>query len=119
MTKEILLGAVLLVAAAISARADETGLAGIHDWRKEAGKTCLSDHFHDGSGTGETKKAAEAQAIASWQSFTILEYGTTWGSYRLAGSKKMGCTQQGAKAWSCAVTARACKPGGKGKAKKR
>jgi hypothetical protein len=115
MTKELLLGSVLLVAAAISARADETGLAGIHDWRKEAGKTCLSDHFHDGAGSGGTRKDAEAKAIASWQSFTVFEYGTTWGSYKLAGSKKMDCNQQGATEWSCAVSARACKAGWKGK----
>jgi hypothetical protein len=117
MTKEILLGSVLLVAAAISARADETGMAGIHEWRKEAGKTCLSDHFHDGVGTGISRKDAEAKAIASWQSFTIWEYGTTWGSYRLAGSRKMDCTQAGVKDWSCAVSARACKAGSRGKRK--
>ena len=118
MTKEILLGSVLLVAAALTARADETGLASIHDWRKEAGKICMSDHFHDGAGSGDSRKAAEAKAIASWQSFTIFEYGTTWGSYKLAGSKKMDCTENGPKQWSCAVTARACKPGGGSKTAK-
>jgi hypothetical protein len=117
MMREILLGSVLLVAAAIAARADETGLASIHEWRKEGGKICLSDHFHDGAGSGETRKAAEAKAIASWMSFTDLEYGSTWASYQLSGSKKMECTERGAKEWSCAVTARACKQRG-GKAKK-
>jgi hypothetical protein len=119
MMKEIVLASVLLVAAAIAARADETGLASIHDWRKESGKVCMSEHFHDGSGVGETRKAAEANAAASWASFTVLEYGSTWGSYALSSSKKMDCKQQGAKEWSCAVTSRPCKPAGVAKAKAR
>ena len=116
--KEILLSSVLLVAAAIAARADETGLASIHDWRKEGGKICMSDHFHDGAGGGETRKAAEASAVASWSSFTVLEYGTTWGSYALSGSKKMDCSQRGASEWSCAVTSRPCRPAGAAKVRK-
>jgi hypothetical protein len=110
MMKEILLSSVFLVAATVAARADETALASIHDWRKESGKICMSEHFHDGSGVGETRKAAEANTVASWASFTVLEYGTTWGSYALSGSKKMDCKEQGAKEWSCAVTSRPCKP---------
>jgi hypothetical protein len=112
MIKELLLGSVLLVAAAIAARADETGLASIHDWRREGGRICMSDHFHDGAGNGETRKAAEAKAIASWVDFTVLEYGTDWGRYQLSGSKKMDCKEQGAKEWSCSVTSRPCKAGG-------
>jgi hypothetical protein len=108
----LLLAATSLVIASAAASADETGLASIHDWRKEGGRTCMSDHFHDGAGNGDSRKAAEAAAISSWVSFTVFEYGTTWGSYNLAGSKKMDCTENGSKAWSCAVSARACKPGG-------
>jgi hypothetical protein len=119
MKKGFLLAAVMLVSLGAPARADETGLAGIHDWRSERGLTCLSDHFHDGAGSGETRKAAEARAIASWASFTILEYGTDWGSYSLAGSKKMECSETGAKSWSCATTARACKKGGRAARKKK
>jgi hypothetical protein len=110
--KEVLLGSALLMAAAISARADDTGLASIHDWRREGGRICMLDHFHDGAGTGDTRKAAEASAIGSWASFTILEYGTDWGSYQVSVSKKMDCTDQGSKEWSCAVSARPCKGGG-------
>ena len=112
MMKELLLSSVLLVAAAIAARADETGLASIHDWRRESGRICMSEHFHDGAGTGQTRKAAEAKAIASWVDFTVLEYGTDWGGYQLSGSKKVDCKEQGSKDWSCAVTSRPCKRGG-------
>jgi hypothetical protein len=118
MMKEFMLGSVLLIAAVIAARADDTGLAAIHDWRREGGRTCLSDHFHDGAGTGDTRKAAEAKAIVSWIEFTVLEYGTDWGSYKIAGSKRMDCTEKGAKEWSCALSARACHAGGLAKPKK-
>jgi hypothetical protein len=118
MMKAFMFGSVLLLAAAIAARADDTGLAGIHDWRKEGGRTCLSDHYHDGAGTGETRKAAEASAIASWTDFTVLEYGTVWGSYKIAAGKQMNCTEKGAKEWSCATTARPCAGGKPAKARK-
>jgi hypothetical protein len=111
MMKQFMFGSVLLLAGVIAARADDTGLAGIHDWRKESGRTCLSGHYHDGAGTGETRKAAEAKAIASWTEFTVLEYGTVWGSYKLAAGKQMNCTAKGAKEWSCALTARPCAGG--------
>ncbi len=88
--------------------ASETGFAGIHDWRKEAGKTCLVDHFHYGSGTGSTKKAALGNAIASWSSFTVLEYGSTWGRYTLAAGKVTNCGQTGG-GWTSNIRARACK----------
>jgi hypothetical protein len=112
MKKTTLAAAAFLTVAFSPAQADETGLASIHDWRAEGGRTCMSDHFHDGSGNGATRKAAEAAAVSSWVSFTVLEYGSHWGSYALAGSKKMDCSETGASAWSCSVTARPCKPGG-------
>jgi hypothetical protein len=118
MKKVFLLAAASLVLASASASADESGLASIHDWRKEAGRTCMSDHFHDGAGNGDNRKAAEAAAISSWRSFTVLEYGTDWGSYNLAGSKKMDCSETGSKSWSCSVSARPCKPGAVARRKK-
>ena len=41
-------------------------------------------------------------ALQTW------EYGTAWGSYRLAASKTMECSQNGA-TWSCTTQARPCK----------
>lgn len=111
MKKVFLLAATLLAATAVSASAENDGLATIHEWRSEGGRTCMSDHFHDGAGSGPTRKSAEAAAISSWASFTAFEYSNNWARYSLAGSKKMDCSQNGADAWSCSVSARPCKPG--------
>ena len=100
---------IALCAAVPAARADETGLAAIHEMRYEHGhKICMSDHFHDGSGNGQTRKQAESAAIGSWASFTSFEYGSSWGSYALAADRKMDCHENGAKAWACLTTARPC-----------
>lgn len=109
MKKQIASIAILMIAAAPAAKADETGLAGIHAWQKEPSRRiCMSDHFHDGVGTGKTRKQAEAAAKGSWSSFTILEYGTDWGQYALSASQKTECVATG-NGFSCATTARACK----------
>lgn len=103
--------AILLALTGLSsppAAAHETGLAGIHEWRRERGLTCMSDHFHYGSGSGPTKVAAERAAVADWRGFTVLEYGDAWGSYQRAGSKNMKCGQDGG-SWKCSVEARPCK----------
>ncbi len=92
---------------AAPAAADDTGFAYIHDQRREAGRLCLSNHWHYGNGNGRSRKAAEASAIRSWADFTALEYGSDWARYSRARSKKMSCTQSGD--WSCAVEARPCK----------
>jgi len=90
------------------ASAAETGFAGIHEWRKEGGKTCMVDHFHYSSGTGSSRKTAQGSAVASWSSFTGFEYGSSWGRYTLAASKVMDCGQSGG-GWSCSIRARPCK----------
>jgi hypothetical protein len=110
MKKDFVLAAALLATVSVSAHAEDDGLATMHDWRREAGRICMSDHFHDGSGSGPTRKAAEAATISSWASFTAFEYGNHWARYTLAGSRKMDCSQNGADSWSCSVTARPCKP---------
>lgn len=112
MTKQLALFAMMMIGAASAAKADDTGFASIHDWRNEPGRrVCMSDHFHDGSGTGQTQKEAEAAARSSWASFTILEYGTDWGSYALSASQKMDCNSS-AGTWSCQTSARPCKKAG-------
>lgn len=109
MNKQLALIAMIMIGAA-PAKADETGLATIHDWKNEPGRRiCMSEHFHDGSGTGATRKEAEAAARSSWISFTIFEYGTDWGSYALAAGAKMECGNASGQSWSCATSARACK----------
>lgn len=91
------------------ASADDTGLAGIHDFKREKGKVCFSDHFHYGNSAGlATKKAAEVEAIKSWSSFTDLEYGSDWAKYSKAASKSMKCSQSSG-GWGCELEARPCK----------
>jgi hypothetical protein len=91
-------------------RADDTGLAqALHDVRREGRKLCQVGHFHTGTSAGvASKKAAMAQAIDSWQSFTAMEYGTDWARYRIAGTKSSEC-KVSPSGWSCEVEARPCK----------
>lgn len=91
-----------------TALADDSGFAYAHDLRKERGRTCMSDHYHQGGGTGSTKKAAQADAIKSWQSFTAFEYGSDWARFSKAASKSMSCSA-GSSGFECNVQARACK----------
>ena len=92
-----------------SVMADETGLDAIHAQRREGNKICMTSHFHSGSSSGQkTRRLAEAAAAQDWSGFTAWEYGTAWGSYRLAASKTMECSQNGA-TWSCTTQARPCK----------
>ena len=90
--------------------AQETGVAQIHTWVKVGRKTCMLDHFHDGSGTGRTKRDAERAAIVAWSEFTAWEYGPPWGRYTIAESKQATCSQQSPSSWSCAIQARPCRP---------
>lgn len=101
-----------LAAAALfgAGSASAQGLDFLHEQRPEGGRICMTDHFHYGSSNGEpTRAAAEKAAIASWAGFTVLEYGNNWGSWRIAASKKMNCSQSGT-GWSCNAEARPCKP---------
>ncbi len=109
MKKHFALTALAVLVATPAAHADETGLASIHDWRQEKGRrVCMSDHFHDGAGSAKTRKAAEAAAQRSWIDFTAFEYGSAWGSYKIAASKSLDCTEAGSR-WSCVINARPCK----------
>jgi len=99
-----------VVAGSISAAvAQETGMSDLHAQRVEGGRICMIDHFHYGSSSGQaTRKAAEAEAIASWAGFTAWEYGDPWGDYRIAASRGMKCAQSGG-SWACELEARPCR----------
>jgi hypothetical protein len=87
----------------------ETGVAKIHAWVKAGHKTCMRDHFHYGRGNGPTRAQAERAAIHSWAEFTAWEYGNPWGHYSIAVSKKATCSLVPG-GWACAVYARPCRP---------
>ena len=86
-----------------------TGIAGIHAWVKVGRKTCMLDHYHDGSGNGPARAQAERAAIRAWAEFTAWEYGNSWGNFGNAASKSVNCTRD-AGGWNCAVQARPCRP---------
>lgn len=95
-------------------KADDTGFAYIHDMKPEKGRRiCMTDHYHDGAGKGGTREEAEKSAKSSWASFTIFEYGSDWGSYELASTAKMDCSQSGG-AWNCNTSAKPCKKDNRG-----
>ena len=85
----------LLAGSASAQQGAETGVASIHSWVKVGRKTCMLDHYHDGSGTGSTRAQAEKSAIVAWTEFTAWEYGSPWARYSNAVSKTMNCSQAG------------------------
>lgn len=108
----ILISAALLitVCAGSAARADETGFASMHDQRRESGKLCMTTHFHNGSGSGATKKAALRAAVQGYVEYTAFEYGTTWARWSNAASKSVSYTKESS-GWGANVEARPCKRG--------
>lgn len=111
----VLLAALTLTTSAHGAVAQKagaavTGLAAMHDMRREKGRLCMSDHFHHGSSAGQPSKAAAMkEAVASWAGFTAFEYGNEWANYNKAGSKKASCSQSTSGAWGCEIQARPCR----------
>lgn len=86
----------------------QDGLAGMHTWVRVGGKTCMLDHFHDGSGSGRTRAAAERAAIQSWSDFTAWEYSPRWGRFSAAVSKSVNCSRSSS-GFTCNVSARPCR----------
>ena len=105
-----LVGVMGLVGAACagSALADDNGLASVHDLRRESGRLCQVGHYHSGGGSGSSRKAAVADAIGSWSSFTAFEYGTDWAHFSKAANKSMSCSQSSS-GWECNLEGRPCK----------
>ena len=93
----------------VAPAAGETALVGLHELRREGGKTCMSEHEHYGSSSGQpTRKAAEVAAMQSWAGFTAWEYGGAWGNPALAGSKQMKCSGKPG-SFACDFAARPCR----------
>jgi ABC-type Fe3+ transport system substrate-binding protein len=98
----------IALATPLTATAQEvSGLAAMHDLRREKGKLCMSDHWHSGSGTGASKEAAQKAAVRSWIDFTDLEYGGRWASFSNAASKKVSYSKESS-GWSASVEGRPC-----------
>lgn len=99
--------AAISIASAVDPR--DGGLVGLHALVRNGTKVCMADHYHDGYSSGEpSRKAAEVAAARSWVGFTAWEYGSAWGSFAMAESKKISCSGSG-NSWSCSVSARPCR----------
>lgn len=112
MTPKVISTLILItIAAAVvtPATADDTGFAYMHDMRREKGRMCFTDHWHFGSGSGRTRKAAEIDAIKSWADFTALEYGSDWARFSRAAGKSIKCTGGSGGGYDCQIDARPCK----------
>jgi hypothetical protein len=100
--------ALIATSVPVAAIAQEvSGLAAMHDMRREKGKLCMSDHWHSGSGVGPSKAAAQKSAIRSWIDFTDLEYGGRWASFANAAGKNISYSKE-TNGWSASVEARPC-----------
>lgn len=103
------------IATLIATAAPSQALDYLHDQRREAGRICMSSHFHTGeSDLHRTKAAAQRIAIQRWVEFTAGEYGGAWGSIKLARSRSMECGPSGRggdTGWFCRVEARPCRRG--------
>jgi hypothetical protein len=111
LTTGVGLALAMIVGDAGSASAQ--GLADLHSHRREGGRICMSDHFHDGIGsTQPTRAQAVTSAARAWSDFTALEYGGAWGSWGMAASKQIRCGASSfGRGYSCNVSARPCKHG--------
>jgi hypothetical protein len=106
-----LTGLLMLAAAPATtpaAWADDTGLASMHELRREHGRLCMADHWHSGSGEGRSKAAARAAAIRSWADFTDFEYGSAWAHFSRAANPSTRFIKA-ANGWSADVDARPCR----------
>lgn len=91
---------------ALPASAQQT----LHDEVRVGKLSCMTDHYHFGSSKGQTsKKAAEADAIASYSSFVDFEYGSAYASWKAAAGKTVDCAKDNSGLWGCTVSARPCR----------
>ena len=104
----VLAGALALVLGMPTTAVQAQGMDDLHSKVRVGGRLCMADHFHDGSGSGSTRGQAQAAAIRSWIDFTAWEYGSRWGSYGAAVSKRMSCSG-GPGNYSCSTSARPCR----------
>ncbi len=82
----------------------------LHDEVRVGKFSCMTDHYHFGSSKGMTsKKAAEAEAIASWSSFVDFEYGSAYASWKASVGKSVDCANDSSGLWGCTISSRVCR----------
>jgi hypothetical protein len=93
-------------------RAEAASSCNSGTWRetqREGGACCMPDHYHYSTGTGSSKAAAMADAVANWAGLVVFEYGNAYGHFGMAHSKSVSCSSSSG--WSCSVEARPCRRG--------
>lgn len=77
-------------------------------------KYCQGDHLHHGTSDGfKSKRRAFKDAIASWAGFTVFEYGSQWGNWRLSINKQVSC-KNSANLWKCSIQSTPCRKAQRG-----
>ena len=93
-----------------TARADSTGLVGLHNLVRHGNRLCMDGHYHYGADSSvRSRTAALRNAKRKWADFVILEYGTDWGRFSLAANRGATCSGNRSSGWHCSVEASPCK----------
>ncbi len=81
-----------------------------HSEARVGARCCFSDgHSHYGAGDTEiSKERAMMSAARAWSSFTVWEYGRSYGNASIAIAKNMQCSG-GGRAWTCSFEATPCR----------
>lgn len=75
---------------------------------------CQGDHLHYGSSNSfKSRRQAMRDAIESWAGFTVFEYGSEWGHWRLSRNKKVNCGKSGG-LWKCSIQSTPCRKARRG-----
>ncbi len=98
------------IGTATSAAPRSTGVDSIHSQVRVGSKVCMATHSHYGEAEMASRSGAAQAAIRNWQVFTADEYGTIWGSYRLAIRPSMSCQPTSGNRWFCKTSAYPCRP---------
>jgi hypothetical protein len=111
LTKAVALFGFLIATPLYGATAHETGMSGMHTQAAFGNRICMTDHTHDGKGTGPSEREARISAANAWSSFTEWEYGPAWSSYALSNSKRENCQNDGS-GYTCYFVSYPCKSRG-------
>ena len=70
---------------------------------------CQGDHLHYGSSNSfKSRRLAMRDAIESWRGFTVFEYGSQWGHWRLSRNKSVKCGRENG-LWRCNIQSTPCR----------
>ena len=91
------------------------GLDGLHGKVQVGASICFTDHQHrGGSRQMPTRDAAITDAIRSWTSLVVLEYGSRWSDFRRSVAQQITCNPAAAgpqgRGWVCNIVSRPCMP---------